>query len=91
MARCLSYGNKIKKHNKITVLVATSGDTGGAVADGFYKVKGIDVIILFPKGKVSKLQELQLTTLNENITAIEIDGTFDNARIWLSRLLLTPN
>lgn len=90
MARCLSYGNKIKKHNKITVLVATSGDTGGAVADGFYKVKGIDVIILFPKGKVSKLQELQLTTLNENITAIEIDGTFDQCQDMVKSAFIDP-
>ena len=80
MARCLSFSNKIKKKEKLTVLVATSGDTGGAVADGFYKVKGIDVIILFPKGKVSDIQKLQLTTLGENITALEVEGTFDNCQ-----------
>ena len=90
MARCLSYVNKIKKQNKITVLVATSGDTGGAVADGFYNVKGVDVVILFPKGKVSKLQELQLTTLGKNITAIEIDGTFDKCQDMVKSAFIDP-
>ena len=71
MARCLSYNNDIKKEGDLTILVATSGDTGGAVADGFYKVKGIDVIILYPKGKVSDIQERQLTTLGENIIPLE--------------------
>tara|TARA_S200000501_G_scaffold357830_1_gene381912 strand:+ start:1135 stop:2442 length:1308 start_codon:yes stop_codon:yes gene_type:complete len=80
MARCLSFSNKIKKQEKLIVLVATSGDTGGAVADGFYKVKGIDVIILFPKGKVSDIQKRQLTTLGENITALEVEGTFDDCQ-----------
>ena len=80
MARCLSYNNNIKKEGDLTILVATSGDTGGAVADGFYKVKGIDVIILYPKGKVSDLQEKQLTTLGGNITSLEVDGTFDDCQ-----------
>jgi threonine synthase len=62
------------------VLVATSGDTGGAVASGFYKVKGVNVVILYPSGKVSSVQELQLTTLGENITAIEINGNFDDCQ-----------
>jgi len=64
----------------LTVLVATSGDTGGAVASAFHKVPGTRVVILYPKGKVSDLQEKQLTTLGENITAIEIDGTFDDCQ-----------
>ncbi|MDG1024285.1 MAG: threonine synthase [Flavobacteriaceae bacterium] len=80
MARSLAYANEVKKNEKLTILVATSGDTGGAVADGFYKVEGIDVVILYPKGKVSKIQEKQLTTLGENITAIEVDGTFDDCQ-----------
>ena len=63
MARCLAYANETQKKENLTVLVATSGDTGGAVADGFYKVKGITVVILYPKGKVSEIQEKQLTTL----------------------------
>ncbi len=80
MARCLSQDNSIKKGKNLTVLVATSGDTGGAVADGFFKVKGIDVIILYPKGKVSDIQERQLTTLGENITALEVNGSFDDCQ-----------
>ena len=64
----------------LNVLVATSGDTGGAVAMGFYRTPGIRVYILYPKGKVSPLQEKQLTTLGENITALEIDGTFDDCQ-----------
>lgn len=79
MSRCLRYF--VQNHRKkITVLVATSGDTGGAVANGFYNVDGVDVIILYPSGKVSSVQELQLVTLGENITAIEIDGTFDDCQ-----------
>jgi threonine synthase len=63
-----------------TVLVATSGDTGGAVANGFLGVTGVNVIILYPKGKVSPIQELQLTTLGQNITALEVDGSFDDCQ-----------
>ena len=80
MARCLAYANETQKKENLTVLVATSGDTGGAVADGFYKVKGITVVILYPKGKVSEIQEKQLTTLGHNITALEVDGTFDDCQ-----------
>ena len=79
MSRCLGYfmqGN----NQKVTVLVATSGDTGGAVANGFYNVDGVDVIILYPSGKVSSVQELQLTTLGKNITAIEVNGNFDDCQ-----------
>jgi threonine synthase len=67
------------------ILVATSGDTGGAVANAFYKKKGIRVTILFPKGKVSPLQELQLTTLGGNISAIEVDGTFDDCQAMVKQ------
>lgn len=79
MARCLGYFNK-KETTNVTVLVATSGDTGGAVANGFLGVKGVDVVILYPKGKVSDVQEKQLTTLGQNITALEVDGVFDDCQ-----------
>lgn len=89
MARCLEYFLKNQDENKsVTVLVATSGDTGGAVASGFYKVKGIKVVILYPKGKVSKVQEKQLTTLAENITALEVDGTFDDCQTMVKKAFL---
>ncbi|HEX8279253.1 MAG TPA: threonine synthase [Segetibacter sp.] len=79
MSRCLGYF--VRDINKpVTVLVATSGDTGGAVASGFYGVEGVNVVILYPTGKVSSVQELQLTTLGKNITAIEIDGNFDDCQ-----------
>ena len=80
MARCLAYFNKQNNFKKVVVLVATSGDTGGAVADGFLGVKGIEVVILYPKGKVSPIQEKQLTTLGQNITALEVDGVFDDCQ-----------
>lgn len=80
MARCLGYFNKVNTSQKITVLVATSGDTGGAVANGFLGVPGIEVVILYPKGKVSEVQEQQLTTLAQNITALEVDGVFDDCQ-----------
>lgn len=79
MSRCLGYFVGDKKE-KITVLVATSGDTGGAVANGFYNVQGIDVVILYPSGKVSPLQEAQLTTLGNNINALEVEGCFDDCQ-----------
>ena len=79
MSRCL--GQFIKGNaRKVTVLVATSGDTGGAVANGFYDVDGVDVVILYPSGKVSPVQEKQLTTLGKNIHALEVDGTFDDCQ-----------
>ena len=80
MARCLAYAHEVKEQKKLTILVATSGDTGGAVADGFFKVEGIDVVILYPKGKVSEVQEKQMTTLGQNIIALEVDGTFDDCQ-----------
>jgi len=79
MSRCLGYFSKTDSR-KVTVLVATSGDTGSAVANGFLGVEGVDVIILYPLGKVSKIQELQLTTLGQNITALEVQGTFDDCQ-----------
>jgi len=79
MSGCLNYFLKDQK-NKTTILVATSGDTGGAVADAFYGSETIDVIILFPEGKVSEWQELQLTTYGKNITAIEVEGSFDDCQ-----------
>lgn len=79
MSRCLGYFVK-NKGQKVTVLVATSGDTGGAVANGFYNVDGVEVVILYPSGKVSMVQEKQLTTLGNNIYALEIDGNFDDCQ-----------
>ena len=79
MSRCLGYFVK-GDSRKVTVLVATSGDTGGAVANGFYNVEGVEVIILYPSDKVSPVQEKQLTTLGKNITALEVQGTFDDCQ-----------
>jgi len=79
MSRCLGYFVKEKKE-KVIVLVATSGDTGGAVANGFYDVPGVEVVILYPSGKVSSVQEKQLTTLGKNIHALEVKGTFDDCQ-----------
>ncbi len=79
MSRCLGYFSS-DQTTKTTVLVATSGDTGGAVANGFLNVEGVEVIILYPAGKVSPVQELQLTTCGNNITALRIHGTFDDCQ-----------
>ena len=79
MSRCLGYFVKDQKQ-KVIVLVATSGDTGGAVANGFYNVDGVEVVILYPSGKVSSVQEKQLTTLGNNIHALEVEGTFDDCQ-----------
>lgn len=79
MAAIMSY-YLLRSKKQINILVATSGDTGGAVAQGFYKIPGISVTILYPSGKVSDIQEKQLTTLGHNVTAIEIDGTFDDCQ-----------
>lgn len=79
MSRVLGYFSS-EADKKTVVLVATSGDTGGAVAAGFHGVEGVDVVILYPKGRVSRLQELQLTTLGGNVTALELDGTFDDCQ-----------
>ncbi len=88
MARCLGYFNKKEKTTKVTVLVATSGDTGGAVASGFLGVEGVDVVILYPSGKVSDVQEKQLTTLGQNITALEVTGTFDDCQAMVKTAFL---
>ncbi|CCY83616.1 threonine synthase [Prevotella sp. CAG:1185] len=80
MARLLEYFIRQEAHQTVNVLVATSGDTGSAVANGFLGVDGIHVYVLYPKGKVSKIQECQFTTLGRNITAIEIDGVFDDCQ-----------
>lgn len=80
MARLLQYFIRKDGDNTVNVLVATSGDTGSAVANGFLGVEGIHVYVLYPKGKVSKIQESQFTTLGRNITAIEVDGVFDDCQ-----------
>lgn len=79
MAKTMGYFAQ-KENSHLNILVATSGDTGSAVANGFYSTPGINVYILYPKGKVSKIQEQQLTTLDKNITALEIEGTFDDCQ-----------
>ncbi|WP_010136777.1 threonine synthase [Ochrovirga pacifica] len=92
MARCLGYFNQQEKNDKdVTVLVATSGDTGGAVASGFLGVDGVNVVILYPSGKVSEVQEKQLTTLGQNITALEVDGAFDDCQDMVKTAFLDPS
>lgn len=88
MARLLGYFNKDNKDRTVNVLVATSGDTGSAVANGFLDVEGVRVFVLYPKDKVSKIQEAQFTTLGKNITAIEVDGTFDNCQALVKQAFL---
>jgi threonine synthase len=80
MARLLGYFVKKSGKKRVTVLVATSGDTGSAVANGFLGVEGVEVVVLYPKGLVSEIQEKQFTTLGQNITAVEVEGTFDNCQ-----------
>ncbi len=87
MARLMSYFNQ-GNDKELVILVATSGDTGGAVAAGFYKTPGIKVVILYPSGKVSHLQEKQLTTLGHNITALEVKGTFDDCQALVKKAFL---
>lgn len=89
MAALMSYF-LVKSQKEIQILVATSGDTGGAVAQGFYKVPGISVTILYPSGKVSEIQEKQLTTLGHNVTALEVDGTFDDCQKLVKEAFLDP-
>ncbi|MEM7572853.1 MAG: threonine synthase [Bacteroidota bacterium] len=84
MARLMGYFNREEKQDLI-ILVATSGDTGGAVAAGFYQTPGIEVVILYPKGKVSLLQEKQLTTLGHNIHALEVEGSFDDCQAMVKQ------
>lgn len=86
MSRCLGYFAR-GEDRPYTVLVATSGDTGGAVANAFAGVEGVSVVILYPSGKVSRVQELQLTTLGGNISALEIDGSFDDCQRLVKQAL----
>jgi threonine synthase len=86
MSRCLRHFS-LEKSEKTVVIVATSGDTGGAVANGFFGVDGVEVVILYPKGKVSRVQELQLTTLGGNVTALEVDGVFDDCQALAKQAL----
>ena len=79
-SRCLSHFIRKGYDKKVTVLVATSGDTGAAVASGFHKVEGIDVFILYPKNKISNIQEKQISTFSDNIFPIEVVGTFDDCQ-----------
>lgn len=85
MARLLRYFIRKEGVNEVNVLVATSGDTGSAVANGFLGVDGIHVYVLYPKGKVSRIQECQFTTLGQNITAIEVDGVFDDCQALVKK------
>lgn len=79
MSRCLQHFSR-ESSQKTVVIVATSGDTGGAVASGFHNVEGVEVIILYPKGKVSRVQELQLSTLGDNVITLEVRGSFDDCQ-----------
>lgn len=88
MARLLAYFIEKQGQKDVKVLVATSGDTGSAVANGFLGVEGIHVYVLYPKGKVSPIQECQFTTLGQNITAIEVDGTFDDCQALVKTAFL---
>ena len=90
MSRCLQYFSR-ERSEKTIVIVATSGDTGGAVAAGFHGVEGVDVIILYPKGKVSHVQELQLTTLGRNVTTLELHGNFDDCQALAKQALGDAN
>jgi threonine synthase len=88
MARLLGYFIRREGQSNVNVLVATSGDTGSAVANGFLGVDGIHVYVLYPKGKVSEIQEKQFTTLGKNITALEIDGTFDDCQALVKKAFM---
>ncbi len=88
MARLLQYFIRQEGHETVNVLVATSGDTGSAVANGFLGVEGIHVYVLYPKGKVSPIQECQFTTLGQNITALEVDGVFDDCQALVKQAFL---
>ena len=91
MAGTLGYFIREGDLGEVTILVATSGDTGGAVANGFLGVEGIQVVVLYPKGKVSGFQEKQLTTLGNNITALEVDGNFDDCQAFVKKAFLDPD
>ncbi len=87
MAQTMAWLNR-GEEKELTILVATSGDTGGAVAAGFFRTPGIRVVILYPSGKVSPLQEKQLTTLGHNVTALEVSGTFDDCQALVKKAFL---
>lgn len=87
MARLLGYFMNRESRQTVNVLVATSGDTGSAVANGFLDVPGIKVYVLYPKDKVSKIQEMQFATLGKNITALEVDGTFDDCQSLVKKAI----
>jgi threonine synthase len=89
MSRCLGHFVR-DSDQEVTVLVATSGDTGGAVANGFHDVEGVKVVILYPSGKVSSVQELQLTTLGSNISALEVSGSFDDCQRMVKQAFADP-
>ena len=90
MSKCLGYFLK-DKNRKTVVIVATSGDTGGAVAAGFHGIEGVTVVILYPKGKVSRVQELQLTTFGGNVITLELRGTFDDCQQLAKTALADPD
>ena len=90
MARLLGYFNRNNSDRTVNVLVATSGDTGSAVANGFLGVDGVRVFVLYPKGKVSPIQESQFTTLGRNIVALEVDGNFDDCQALVKSAFLDP-
>ena len=89
LGRCLSHFVQ-QSGDKVTILVATSGDTGSAVASGFLGVEGIDVVILYPKGLVSKIQEQQLTTMGQNISTLEVEGSFDDCQAMVKQAFNDP-
>jgi len=86
MARLMSYFISTSD-KKLNILVATSGDTGSAVANGFFKIPGINVFVLYPSGKISEIQEKQITTLGENIISVEVEGNFDDCQALVKRIL----
>jgi len=88
MSRLLGYFIRKQGETHVNVLVATSGDTGSAVANGFLGVQGIHVFVLYPKGLVSPIQECQFTTLGQNITALEVDGTFDDCQALVKSAIM---
>jgi threonine synthase len=90
MAQTMAYFNR-QEDQEITILVATSGDTGGAVAAGFLNVPGIRVVVLYPSGKISTLQEKQISALGHNITALEIEGSFDDCQALVKQAFLDPD
>ena len=90
MARIMNYYNQADD-TKLTILVATSGDTGSAVANGFYGLETIDVIVLYPSKKISQIQESQIATLDKNIFPIEIEGTFDDCQYLVKQAFLDDN